>query len=76
MAVGLIQVSDELNDLRCRAENHDPKRKVYFQRDRHRYLLFLIFEDSKQLTLRMEQKFQQKPAATNDLAFRPTVKEP
>jgi hypothetical protein len=60
MAVGLIQISDELNDLRCRADNHDPERKVYFQRDCHRYLLFLIFEDSKQPRLQMEQKFPQK----------------
>ena len=60
MAVGLIQVPDELNDLFRRASNHNPKRKVYFQRDCHRYRLFLIFEDSKQLTPRMEQKFQPK----------------
>jgi hypothetical protein len=60
MAVGLIQVFEELNDLFRRAGYHDPKRKVYFQRDRHRYLLFLIFEDSKQPTLRMEQKFRPK----------------
>jgi hypothetical protein len=36
LAIGLIQVSDELNGFRCCAANHDPERKIYFQRDRHR----------------------------------------
>jgi hypothetical protein len=44
MAVGLIQLSDELNGFHCRAADDDPERKVYFQRDRHRHFLFLIFE--------------------------------
>ena len=35
MAVCLIQVFDELNDLGCRAADHNPERKVYLQRDRH-----------------------------------------
>jgi hypothetical protein len=36
MAVGLNPLSGELNGFRYRAADHDPKSKVYFQRDGHR----------------------------------------
>jgi hypothetical protein len=36
MAVGLNQVCGELNGFYCRAADHDPERKVYFQRESHR----------------------------------------
>jgi hypothetical protein len=36
VAVGLVQISDELNDLCYRAADHDPEGKAYFQRERHR----------------------------------------
>jgi hypothetical protein len=33
MAIGLIQVFDDLNGFRCRATDHYPESKVYFQRE-------------------------------------------
>jgi hypothetical protein len=33
MAIGLVQVFDELNGFRCRQTNHYPDSKVYLQRD-------------------------------------------
>ena len=36
VADGLVQISDELRNLRYGAADHDPKCKIYFQRDPHR----------------------------------------
>ncbi len=36
LAVGLVQISDQLSELCYSAADHDPERKVYFQRDSHR----------------------------------------
>jgi hypothetical protein len=36
MADGLIEVFHELEGFRCRATDHYPKSKVYFQREYHR----------------------------------------
>lgn len=30
VAIGLVQISDELNDFRDHAADHDPERKIYF----------------------------------------------
>jgi hypothetical protein len=44
MADCLVQVFDELNGFHYRASHHDPKNKVYFQRDPHRASPLLYFE--------------------------------
>jgi hypothetical protein len=67
MADGLIEVFHELEGFRCRATDHYPKSKVYFNANIIACLLFLIFEDSKHLTLRMEQQFQRAIGANSRL---------
>lgn len=44
VAIGLVQISDELNDLRDHAADHDPERKIYFQRGCHRASPLFIFD--------------------------------
>ena len=43
LAIGLMQVIDELNGFRCRATNHYPESKVYFQREEHRASPYRLF---------------------------------
>jgi hypothetical protein len=58
MAVGLVQMSDELNNPWYRTADHDPESKIYFQHERHRASPLFDFRGLEQPTPWREQKFQ------------------
>jgi hypothetical protein len=66
MADGLIEVFHELEGFRCRATDHYPKSKVYFQRD-HRVSPLFDLRGLEDPTLRLEQKFQRAIGANSRL---------